>query len=157
VSLTLQLLGNLLTPWRLPLLFMISGLGTSYALGMRTTGRYVADRTTRLLIPLVAGMLIVVPPQVYLERIGTWMPRRMSPIDFHGSFLAFYPHIFDGIYPRGNFSWHHLWFLTPSCSRSLPCRSPFICGRRRAGDASTRWCNGWLAAAGSFYSWCRWR
>jgi glucan biosynthesis protein C len=44
VSLTLPLLGNLLTPWRLPLLFMISGLGTSYALGLSTAGHYVADR-----------------------------------------------------------------------------------------------------------------
>jgi len=25
--------------------------------------------------------------------------------------LSFYPHMFDGIYPSGNFSWHHLWFI----------------------------------------------
>jgi hypothetical protein len=27
------------------------------------------------------------------------------------SFIEFYPDFFKGIYPRGNFSWNHLWFL----------------------------------------------
>jgi hypothetical protein len=139
VSLTLQVLGNLLTPWRLPLLFMISRLGTSYALGLRTPGRYVADRATRLLIPLVAGMLLVVPPQVYFERIGTWMPRRMSPIDFHGSFIEFYPHIFDGVSER------QLLLAPPLVSR-LPvhilaggaaARAPPADGRRPATRGGT--------------------
>jgi hypothetical protein len=30
---------------------------------------------------------------------------------FAGSFVEFYPHFFDGVYPTGNLSWHHLWFL----------------------------------------------
>jgi peptidoglycan/LPS O-acetylase OafA/YrhL len=110
-SLALQVCGMLLTPWRLPLLFMISGLGTSFALGVRAPRRYVRDRLRRLLIPLAAGMVLVVPPQVYVERVSAGMPGRLSPIDFHGSFLAFVPHAFSGVYPRGNLSWHHLWFL----------------------------------------------
>jgi hypothetical protein len=40
----LELFGNLLTPWRLPLLFMISGLGTYYALGFRSAWRYARER-----------------------------------------------------------------------------------------------------------------
>jgi hypothetical protein len=46
---------------------------------------------------------VIVPPQVYFER------RQQG--EFEGSFLDFYPHFFDGVYPEGNFSWHHLWFL----------------------------------------------
>ena len=112
LSRTLELMGYVFTPWRLGLLFLISGAGTYFALRTRTAGVYLRDRVTRLLLPLVVGMLVVVPPQVYVERVNGWMQNRMSPIVFEGSFLAFLPHVFDGgPYPRGNLSWHHLWFL----------------------------------------------
>jgi peptidoglycan/LPS O-acetylase OafA/YrhL len=111
-SIAVQLAGGIFTPWRLPLLFMVSGAGTWFALRRRTAGAYARERLTRLGIPLVVGMLVVVPPQVYVERIAGWMPNRQSPIDFHGSYLAFYGHLLDGgAYPQGNLSWHHLWFL----------------------------------------------
>ena len=64
-----------------------------------------------MLLPLAFGMAVVVVPQVYVERISVGMPDRMSPRDFHGSYLDFYPHYFEGAYPSGNLSWHHLWFL----------------------------------------------
>jgi hypothetical protein len=59
----------------------------------------------------VVGTLVLVPPQVYLER-------RMRG-QFAGSFVAFYPRFFDGIYPTGNLSWHHLWFLAHLYGYSL--------------------------------------
>ncbi|HYE90313.1 MAG TPA: acyltransferase, partial [Terriglobales bacterium] len=111
LSRPLELLGYVFTPWRLPLLFMISGAGTYFALRTRTARVYLVDRAKRLLLPLAVGMFVVVPPQVYVERVNAWMPNRQSPIDFHGSYLAFLPRIVDGVYPHGNFSWHHLWFL----------------------------------------------
>ncbi len=86
--------------WRMPLLFLISGAGTYYALGKRTPGRYLGERFKRLMIPFFAGIFILVPVQVYLEKAGQY-----------SSLLSFYPHMFDGIYPVGNFSWHHLWFI----------------------------------------------
>jgi peptidoglycan/LPS O-acetylase OafA/YrhL len=86
--------------WRMPLLFMISGAGTWYALKNISAGRYLLERSRRLLVPLVAGIFILVPVQVYIEKI-----------DRYSSLLAFYPHMFEGIYPVGNFSWHHLWFI----------------------------------------------
>jgi peptidoglycan/LPS O-acetylase OafA/YrhL len=106
-----QLLGGIFTPWRLPLLFMVSGAGTYFALRRRSAGAYARERLVRLGVPLAVGMFVVVPPQVYVERISPWMPNRQSPIDFQGSYLAFQPRILDGVYPAGNFSWHHLWFL----------------------------------------------
>ncbi len=89
-----------LSEWRMPLLFMISGAGTYYALGKRTPGRYLGERFKRLVIPLIAGIFILVPVQVYLEKA-----------EHYSSLLSFYPQMFDGIYPEGNFSWHHLWFI----------------------------------------------
>jgi glucans biosynthesis protein C len=89
--------------WRLPILFIISGMGTRFALSQRTGANYLLERFKRLFIPLVVGILLVVAPQVYIERI---VQGKIS-----GSFFDFYPHFFHGIYPEGNFSWHHLWFL----------------------------------------------
>ncbi|MET0504099.1 MAG: acyltransferase family protein [Luteibacter sp.] len=69
---------------RMPLLFVIAGAGMWFALGRRTTGQFLRERTGKLLLPLVTGMLLVVPPQIYYEwRLqGQW-----------------------------NVSWHHLWFI----------------------------------------------
>lgn len=86
--------------WRMPLLFLISGAGTWFALGKRTPGQYLGERTKRLLLPLLAGIFILVPVQVYIERSSEY-----------GSLIEYYPHMFEGIYPEGNFSWHHLWFI----------------------------------------------
>jgi glucans biosynthesis protein C len=92
-----------LSLWRLPILFVVSGIGTRFALSRRSGGQYIKERMMRLLIPLVVGVLLIVPPQVYVERIADG--------DFSGSFWAFYPHFFEPVYPKGNLSWHHLWFL----------------------------------------------
>ncbi len=89
-----------LSKWRMPLLFLISGAGTYYALGKRSPGKYLKERSLRLMIPFLAGIFILVPVQVYLEKA-----------DSYSSLLSFYPQMFDGIYPTGNFSWHHLWFI----------------------------------------------
>jgi glucans biosynthesis protein C len=86
--------------WRMPLLFFLSGSGTYFALGKRTPGQYLSERFRRLFIPLVAGIFILVPVQVFIEKASTY-----------GTLLNFYPNMFEGIYPEGNFSWHHLWFI----------------------------------------------
>jgi len=86
--------------WRMPMLYFISGVGTYFALGKKGTWKYLVERHRRLFIPLVFGILILVAPQVYLERINQY-----------NSYFDFYPHFFEGTYPTGNFSWHHLWFI----------------------------------------------
>ena len=89
--------------WRLPILFVVSGMGTRFALSRKTGGEYIRERFIRLFIPLLAGILIIISPQVYIERL--------TQGKISGSFIEFYPHFFEGIYPEGNFSWNHLWFL----------------------------------------------
>lgn len=87
--------------WRMPLLFLVSGVGTFYAIGHRTTWQYVKERLKRLYIPFTVGFFTLVPLMVYIERI-----------DQYGSLWNFIPHMFDGgPYPQGNISWHHLWFI----------------------------------------------
>ena len=90
--------------WRLPILFVISGMGTFYALNKRTGVQFSWERIKRLLLPLVIGMLFIVPPQVYIERLAKGQ--------FTGSYFRYWPqYAFNGVYPEGNLSWHHLWFL----------------------------------------------
>nr|WP_310587096.1 acyltransferase family protein [uncultured Arsenicibacter sp.] len=94
--------------WRMPLLFFISGAGTFFALRKRSYGAYASERFKRLFVPLVFGMFVIVPPQIYLE----WLFRGR----FSGSYAEFYPNVF-GFQPYhdggtgGAFSWHHLWFI----------------------------------------------
>lgn len=104
--------------WRLSLLFFVSGVGTSFALRSRTSGQFAAERTKRLLLPLVFGMLVVVPPQIYFERL--WRGQ------FAGSYLDWYPSVFEFVAYQeggggGSFSWHHLWFVAYLWVFSLLC------------------------------------
>jgi hypothetical protein len=92
-----------LNRWRMPLIFVVSGAAIMLALGTRSPAAFARDRVRRLLIPLAFGMVVLVPPQVYLERLYRGQ--------FHGSFLDWLPQAFAGVYPAGNMSWHHLWFL----------------------------------------------
>lgn len=90
--------------WRMPLIFVVSGAAIMLALGSRPAGAFALDRVKRLLVPLLFAMIVIVPPQVYLERLHRGQ--------FDGSFLEWLPQAFSGgAYPDGNISWHHLWFL----------------------------------------------
>jgi glucans biosynthesis protein C len=92
-----------LGPWLMPLFMLVAGASTWFALRSRSVSAFFQARVLRLLVPLVAGTLLVIPPQQYL--------RRLARGEFEGSYLSFYPRFFDGFYPDGNFSYGHLWFL----------------------------------------------
>lgn len=51
--------------WRLPVLFMISGMGTYFAIKRRSGKQFVFERTKRLIIPLIFGMNFIVIFQGY--------------------------------------------------------------------------------------------
>ncbi|WP_181243679.1 acyltransferase family protein [Chamaesiphon polymorphus] len=107
---------GLLLQWIMPLFFLLSGTSIYFALKSRTAGQFLHERSLRLLIPLLFGIFILSPPQVYLERlsnpdlgIAPWTGGQFS-----GSFLEFIPHYFQGWYLfGGNFAWMgiHLWYL----------------------------------------------
>ncbi len=89
--------------WHMPLLFLISGVATWYSLKNRPAKQYLVDRVNRLLKPLIFSIFVIAPPLVYCQRLQEGV--------FSGSFLQFYPHFFNGVYPEGNLNWGHLWFL----------------------------------------------
>lgn len=95
-----------LAQWIMPLFFILSGISSYYSLGFRKAAAYIRGRFKRLMIPLIFGIFVLIPPQVYFERV--------SHFQFKGSFIQFFPHYFDGFYGfGGNFAWMglHLWYL----------------------------------------------
>ena len=127
-------------PWVMPIVMLLAGVSAWYSLRRRDNTTYIRERALRLLVPLVVGTLVFVPPQVYLER-------RLNG-QFTGSFIAFYPHFFQGVYPQGNLSWHHLWFLAHLFIYSVLALPLFRYLQREGGQHAMRWAARVCAAPG---------
>jgi len=103
----LEPLMRLSNPWRMSLLFVVSGLATGLMLGRPGLAR---ERSRRLLLPLLFGMAVIVPPQAWLQV--------RDQFGYGGSYLDFL-RLYFGAY--GGFcsgkqclvlpTWNHLWFL----------------------------------------------
>ncbi len=97
---------SLVNPWRLVLLFFISGVASRFQLAKLKPGGFAKDRLRRLLPVILLGMLVINPPQVYVEALAKgW---------FEGEYLAFWfgPYLGGGLAPmRMTPTWDHLWFL----------------------------------------------
>jgi glucan biosynthesis protein C len=92
--------------WGMSLIFMISGASIYFALRPGRVVKFLRERVWRLLVPLVMGILVLAPPQVYLTRL--------THGEFQGDFLDFLPLYFrDWRVWGGNFAWSgvHLWYL----------------------------------------------
>lgn len=121
-----------LNQWRLPILFVISGMGTFYALQKRTGASFAKERIKRLGLPLIFGILFIISPQIYFERL--------DKNQFTGSYFEFWPkEAFIGIYPEGNFSWHHLWFLPYLLIFSLILIPIFLYLKKNPNNKLTVW------------------
>jgi glucan biosynthesis protein C len=98
------------SPWRLSLLFLISGVASRFMLNKFKPGQFLRQRSWRLLVPLIFGMLVVVPPQTYCEVI--------EKLSYSGSYLDFmklYLSGYHGFCKDGSClalpTWNHLWFV----------------------------------------------
>ena len=94
-------------PWRLALLFVVSGYA-SRALQLRSKdgAGFARNRSARLLIPLLFGIIVVVPAQPWAELV--------SKYGYAGSFGYFYTHdyfVFGSIAGLVLPTWQHLWFV----------------------------------------------
>jgi hypothetical protein len=122
-----------LSQWRIPILFIISGMGTCFALSKRNWWQFVKERHNRLIIPLVVGMILVIAPQVYIERLMDG--------SVNGGYLDFYlnDYFTKEPYPTGNFSWHHLWFLPYLFLYSVVLSPVFIYFRKFPENKFIQW------------------
>jgi peptidoglycan/LPS O-acetylase OafA/YrhL len=100
----------LVNPWRLELLFFISGVAVRFMADKTTPMQFAASRFNRLFWPLLFGMLVIVPPQSYYEIV--------SDLHFSGGYLNFYGKYLTAhqgwcdhngclIVP----TWNHLWYV----------------------------------------------
>ena len=100
----------LVNPWRLPLLFLVSGVATRFMLGKYDRLSLLRTRSARLLIPLTFGVLVIVPPQAYVQVVES--------VGYPSGFIDFYLHHYLAgavqfcpgpciMLPN----WNHLWFL----------------------------------------------
>ncbi|HEY0053441.1 MAG TPA: acyltransferase family protein, partial [Caulobacteraceae bacterium] len=58
------------SPWRLPLLFLVSGAASRFMLDRMEPRRFLEGRMARLLPPYVFAIFLIVPPQSYFELLG---------------------------------------------------------------------------------------
>ena len=54
-----------LSPYYMPLMFMLAGMSTKYALKRRSYGQFILERIKRLLVPFVFGTLVFCPVLAY--------------------------------------------------------------------------------------------
>ena len=117
-------------PWRLSLLFLVSGVATAFLRDKMPVG-FLRQRSWRLLLPLLFGMFVVVPPQAYLELV------EKVPGGYHAGYLGFMGQYLQGgdihCMAPGDCvdgpTWNHLWFVAYlwvytvalwACGRLLP-------------------------------------
>jgi hypothetical protein len=91
--------------WRLLLLFLISGIASAAMLGKGHHG-FLASRSRRLLLPLLFGVVLIVPPQAWVE------------VQVNGAWAGSYPEFWRSAYFRFDDhlglilpTWNHLWFV----------------------------------------------
>jgi glucans biosynthesis protein C len=101
---------KLTEPWRMSLLFMVSGAATSYMLKSGPSLGLVRRRSAHLLLPLLIGVVLVVPPQSYFQVV--------QKFNYSGGYLEFlglYFSRYRDFCTNGQClilpTWNHLWFL----------------------------------------------
>jgi peptidoglycan/LPS O-acetylase OafA/YrhL len=94
-------------PWRLALLFLISGIASRILLGKTAApGSFARSRSARLLAPLAAGMVLFVAPQAWAEL----QAKAAYPNGFWHYWLSDY-FVFAETAGVITPTWNHLWFV----------------------------------------------
>lgn len=139
LSQPLQYLMLLINRWRMPLLFLISGIAMNFLLRDGASGwRMAANRTLRIFVPLQFGILVIVPIQPYCQGVANGL---VEP-----GFAAFLLRYFTGgPWPKDafdgwqyGFTWNHLWYLAYLWVYSLLLIALLPLMRLRAGSAVRR-------------------
>ncbi len=93
--------------WRLTLLFVVSGYASRALLARsRGVGPFFANRCYRLLVPLVFGIAVIVPPQPWVELV--------TKHGYTADYLTFWTRDYFRFGTLGGIAmpaWNHLWFV----------------------------------------------
>jgi len=106
----LQIVLEWSAPWRLPLLFILSGAATCFMSRRLAPNRLFAARSRYLLPPLLFAVLIIVPPQTYFKVVEQY--------GYSDSYWRFWLRYltFDRSFCRDGHcllmpNWNHMWFI----------------------------------------------
>jgi glucans biosynthesis protein C len=104
------LLGGLMG---MPLFFVLAGVSLWHSMGRRPPGALARERVRRLGVPFVVAVVVLVPPQVHVERLqagtaGTYWDTLRDFFDVR--LVAHFPIPIDG-HAGGPFEPAHVWFL----------------------------------------------
>ncbi len=96
---------TILDRYHMQLLFLIAGAAIFFSLGKRSVKSFILERLQRLVVPLIFGMLVVIPPCYWITIKQFW--------SYQGSLWEFYPLFWKNcLIPfRDGFSSATLWFL----------------------------------------------
>jgi glucans biosynthesis protein C len=139
--------------WHMPLLFLLAGASSYFALERRRGGQYAIERVKRLLVPFVFGFFVLIPPQTwYGARFNSGYSASYWTYITSGSFLVW--NIHDGGDYYGGFGIGQLWFILWLFVISLVALPLLLWGRGERGSramsrfarmlAKPQW---WLLAA----------
>jgi glucan biosynthesis protein C len=114
-----------LDQYHMELLFLIAGAATFFSLGIRSGGSYFLERVKRLVVPLIFGMLVLVPPCYYIVALHFY--------HYDGSFFQWYPtFLLNKTLPfRSAFDAGALWFLWYLVFYTFPLIPLFLLIRRK--------------------------
>ena len=97
----------LISPWFMPLMFVLAGISASYSISKRGYGSFIGERFKRLGIPLLIGLIINTPILSYIADI--------THNHYKGNFIQHYVVFFSKFTDLsgydGGFALGHLWFL----------------------------------------------
>lgn len=95
------------SPFFMPLMFLLAGISTRYALRRRTVKEYLSERVKRLLPPLLFGIAVLVPVMAFLADKFHY--------SYNGGFFEHYLIFFTKFTDRtgydGGFSFGQFWFV----------------------------------------------
>jgi len=95
------------SPFFMPLLFLLAGMSTRYALKKRSYGQYIIERVKRLIVPLIFGVLTFCPMLAYIGDL--------TNNAYKGSFWEHYKIFFTKLTDLtgfdGGFHVGQFWFL----------------------------------------------
>ena len=57
---------TMLNVWRIPILFFVSGMGLYFAMRKRNWKQLIGERTRRILLPLLFGIVAIAPLHMFL-------------------------------------------------------------------------------------------
>ena len=141
-SVVLEIIISIFNLWGMQLMFAISGATIFFALRPGGAVRFLRDRVMRLVVPLALGILVLAPPQVYLERL--------THGQFQGTLFQFLPRFFDG-----DFAWTgvHLWCLEYLFVFTLVLTPLFVVLKRPASQRAIGVLSQFSARPGAIFFW----